>query len=160
VSLPIGFRRLLIPHQVISSLAFRNYLIFFVLLIRKVLTIPSELDHGACRWAVLSLMTASTPSSRSRSPSLKSARAVIDLVADHKAIAILRHKKPDAVLISANDYVEFMNLRRERLNFLSERYDQMVARMQTPAAAAGVDALFNASPEELGRAAMAVATRG
>jgi hypothetical protein len=53
-----------------------------------------------------------------------------------------------------------MNLRRERLNFLSERYDQMVALMQTPAAAAGVDALFSASPEELGRAAMAVATRG
>jgi prevent-host-death family protein len=88
------------------------------------------------------------------------AREVIDLVADHKAIAILRHKMPDAVLISANDYVEFMNLRRERLNFLSERYDQMVALMQTPAAAAGVDALFSASPEELGRAAMAVATRG
>jgi antitoxin Phd len=87
------------------------------------------------------------------------AREVIDLVADHKAIAILRHKMPDAVLISANDYVEFMNLRRERLNFLSERYDQMVALMQTPAAAAGVDALFSASPEELGRAAMAVATR-
>ena len=88
------------------------------------------------------------------------AREVIDLVADHKAIAILRHKIPDAVLISANDYVEFMKLRRERLNFLSERYDQMVLQMQTPAAAAGVDALFSASPEELGRAAMAVATRG
>jgi prevent-host-death family protein len=88
------------------------------------------------------------------------AREVIDLVSDHKAIAILRHKKPDAVLISANDYIEFMNLRRERLNFLSERYDQMVARMQTPAAAAGVDALFSASPEELGRAAKALATRG
>ena len=88
------------------------------------------------------------------------AREVIDLVADHKAIAILRHKMPDAVLISANDYVEFMKLRRERLNFLSERYDQMVALMQMPAAAAGVDALFSASPEELGRAAMAIAKRG
>src|ERR1700722_13429432 len=81
------------------------------------------------------------------------AREVIDLVADHRAIAILRHKMPDAVLISANDYVEFINLSRERLTFLSERYDQMVALMQPPAAAAGVDALFSASPEELGRAA-------
>ncbi len=88
------------------------------------------------------------------------AREVIDLVADHKAIAILRHKMPDAVLISAGDYVEYMKLRRERLNFLSQRYDDLVARMQTAAAAAGVDALFNASPEDLGRAAMAVATRG
>jgi antitoxin Phd len=88
------------------------------------------------------------------------AREVIDLVADHKAIAILRHKMPDAVLISAGDYVEFVKLRRERLNFLSQRYDEMVGRMQTPASASGVDALFNASPEELGAAAVAAVTRG
>src|SRR6202790_4198218 len=88
------------------------------------------------------------------------AREVIDLVEEHKAGAILRHKMPDAVLISASDYVEFMKLKRERLNFLTQRYDEMVARMQTPAAAAGVDALFDASPEELGRAAVAAATRG
>jgi antitoxin Phd len=87
------------------------------------------------------------------------AREVIDLVEDHRAIAILRHKMPDAVLISAGDYVEFMKLRRERLNFLSQRYDDMVARMQSPEATAGVDALFNASSEELGSAAVAAAKR-
>ena len=88
------------------------------------------------------------------------AREVIDLVADHKAVAILRHKMPDAVLISASDYVEFMKLRRERLNFLTQRYDDMVAQMQTPEAAAGVDALFSSSSEELGSAAVAAAKRG
>jgi antitoxin Phd len=88
------------------------------------------------------------------------AREVIDLVEDHKAVAILRHKKADAVLISAGDYVEFMKLRRERLNFLSQRYDEMVARMQSAESAAGVDALFSASPDELGSAAVAAAKRG
>jgi len=88
------------------------------------------------------------------------AREVIDLVEDHKAVAILRHKMPDAVLISARDYVEFMKLRRERLNFLTQRYDDMVARMQTPEAVAGVDALFSASSEDLGSAAVAAAKRG
>lgn len=88
------------------------------------------------------------------------AREVIDLVEDHKAVAILRHKMPDAVLISARDYVEFVKLRRERLSFLTQRYDDMVARMQTPEATAGVDALFSASSEELGRAAVAAAKRG
>jgi prevent-host-death family protein len=87
------------------------------------------------------------------------AREVIDLVVDHKAVAILRHKTPEAVLISAKDYVEFMQLRRERLNLLTQRYDQMVARMQTPEATAGVDALFNATPEDLGRVAVAAAKR-
>jgi prevent-host-death family protein len=88
------------------------------------------------------------------------AREVIDSVANHKAVAILRHKMPDAVLISASDYVEFMKLRRERLDFLTHRYDEMIAQMQTPGAAAGVDALFEASAEELGHAALAAARRG
>jgi prevent-host-death family protein len=88
------------------------------------------------------------------------AREVMDRVADGEAVAILRHKTPDAVLISAGNYVEFMQLRQERLNFLTERYDEMVSRMQTPAAAAGVDALFAATPEDLGRAAVAAAKRG
>jgi antitoxin Phd len=88
------------------------------------------------------------------------AREVIDLVGDHKAVAILRHKMPDAVLISARDYVEFVKLRRERLNFLTQRYDDMVARMQTPEAIAGADALFNTGSEVLGRIAVAAAKRG
>jgi antitoxin Phd len=88
------------------------------------------------------------------------AREVIDLVAERKAVAISRHRVPEVVLISALDYAEFVTLRRERLDFLTQRYDQMVARMQTPEAAAGVDALFNATPEELGRAAIAAAKRG
>jgi len=88
------------------------------------------------------------------------AREVIDLVMEHKAVAILRHKMPDAVLISAADYVEFMKLKKERLNFLTQRYDEMISRMQTVEAAAGVDALFGATSEELGRSAVAAAKRG
>ena len=88
------------------------------------------------------------------------AREVIDLVAERKAIAILRHRVADAVLISAADYIEFVKLKRERLNFLTERYDELVARMQTPESAAGADALFSATSEDLGRAAVAAAKRG
>jgi prevent-host-death family protein len=88
------------------------------------------------------------------------AREVIDSVSGHKAVAILRHNEPDAVLISAAEYAEFVNLRRERLNFLSRRYDDMVAGMQTAESAAGVDALFSATEEELGRAALAADRRG
>ena len=88
------------------------------------------------------------------------AREVIDLVPERKAIAILRHKVADAVLISAADYVEFVKLKRERLNFLTERYNELIAQMQTPASAAGVDALFNATSEELGHAALTAAERG
>jgi antitoxin Phd len=88
------------------------------------------------------------------------AREVIDLVGTNKAIAILRHKVADAVLISASDYAEFMSLKRERLNLLTQRYDAMVAGMQTPQSAAGVNALFSANPDKLGRVAVAAAKRG
>ena len=64
-------------------------------------------------------------------------REVIDLVAECRAIAILRHKTPEAVLIPVDDYIELVKLRRERLNVLTQRYDDMISRMQTPDAAAG-----------------------
>ncbi|HEX4378339.1 MAG TPA: type II toxin-antitoxin system prevent-host-death family antitoxin [Steroidobacteraceae bacterium] len=88
------------------------------------------------------------------------AREVIDLVSERNAIAILRHKVADAVLISASDYVEFMKLKRERLDFLTQRYDEMMVRMQTAQSATGVDALFDATSEALGQAAVAAAHRG
>lgn len=88
------------------------------------------------------------------------AREVVGRVAQHGPVAILRHKTADAVLISVSDYLEFMKLKRERLDFLTRRYDALVARMQTPEAVAGVDALFSATPEELGRAAVAAAKHG
>jgi antitoxin Phd len=88
------------------------------------------------------------------------AREVVGLVAQSGAVAILRHGTADAVLISPSDYVEFMKLKRERLDFLSRRYDEMVARMQGPEAIAGVDGLFNATSEDLGRAAVAATRRG
>jgi prevent-host-death family protein len=85
------------------------------------------------------------------------AREVVGFVAQRGPVAILRHKTPDAVLISASDYLEYVRLKRERLDVLTRRYDELVARMQTPEASAGVDALFNATPEDLGRMAVAAA---
>jgi hypothetical protein len=43
------------------------------------------------------------------------------------------------------------------MDALAAEFDEMFARMQTPEAQAGMRAAFNASPEELGRAAVAVA---
>jgi antitoxin Phd len=87
-------------------------------------------------------------------------REIVGFVAQHGPVAILRHKTTDAVLISASDYVEFMKLKRERLNFLTQRYDEMVDRMQAPEAIAGVDSLFSATSADLGRAAVAATRRG
>jgi len=107
---------------------------------------PTELDE-----AIAAITSVSITEFKER------AREVVGSVAQRGPVAILRHKTPDAVLISTNDYVEFVRLKRERLDFLTRRYEEMVAAMQTPEAAAGVDALFKATPEDLGRAAVAAA---
>jgi antitoxin Phd len=87
------------------------------------------------------------------------AREVINRVTQRHAVAISRHNAPEAVLIPVEDYLELLALRAERLNLLAQRYDEMVRKMRTPEAAAGVDALFNATPGELGRAAVAAIKR-
>jgi antitoxin Phd len=74
------------------------------------------------------------------------------------AVAITKHNTPKAVLLS---YAEFEALTRASspvLDELSEEFDTLLAGMQTPKAKAGVAAAFDASPEELARAAVKAAT--
>ncbi|CAM9909209.1 unnamed protein product [Phaeothamnion confervicola] len=73
------------------------------------------------------------------------------------AVAITRHDTPKAVLMA---YEEFQALVRDRapsLHDLHADYDVLLARMQTPAAKRGMAAAFDASPAQLGRAAVKAA---
>jgi prevent-host-death family protein len=73
------------------------------------------------------------------------------------AVAITKHNTPKAVLMS---YAEFQALTRSSspvLDELDDEFDALLAKMQTPAAKAGVAAAFDASPEEFGRAAVRAA---
>ena len=65
---------------------------------------------------------------------------------------------PKVVLVS---YDEFQALVRERAPGLSDLradYDVLLARMQTPAAKRGMAAAFDATPAQMGRAAVSAAT--
>ena len=57
---------------------------------------------------------------------------------------------------------EFEKLARpagDRLDALGGKYDAMLTRMQTPEARKGMKAAFDASPKQLGQAAVAFAAR-
>ena len=85
--------------------------------------------------------------------------AIFEQAALGGAVAITKHDTPKAVLLS---YAEFESLVRSRspaLDELGEQFDGLLARMQTPKARKGMAAAFNASPAELGRAAVKAATR-
>jgi antitoxin Phd len=73
------------------------------------------------------------------------------------AVAITKHNTPKAVLLS---YAEFQALTRSSspvLDELEHEFDALLAAMQTPGAKAGLAAAFEASPEQLGRAAVKAA---
>ena len=83
--------------------------------------------------------------------------AVFEQAAQTGAVAITKHNTPKAVLLS---YAEFEALTRTAspvLDELSDEFDALLERMQTSGAKAAVTAAFDASPDELGLAAVRAA---
>ena len=74
-------------------------------------------------------------------------------------VVITKHDQPKAVLISVHEFNALTNANRIKLDTLSGEFDALVARMQTPAARAGMKAAFDASPKQMGKAAVRVARK-
>jgi antitoxin Phd len=89
---------------------------------------------------------------------LKNATAdVFEQVATKQAVAITRHEKPRAVLLSVEQYEALTGQRPDWLEQLHEEYRGMLDRMQGPEQRAASERAFNATPEELGEAAVRAA---
>ncbi|MBX3331493.1 MAG: type II toxin-antitoxin system prevent-host-death family antitoxin [Nitrospira sp.] len=80
--------------------------------------------------------------------------AILEQTMHSGPVAITRHDRPKAVLLSFTEFESLVKERSRSLGDLSEEFDELLARMQTPQARQGVEAAFNASSEELGRAAV------
>ncbi len=83
--------------------------------------------------------------------------AVLEQAVRGGAVAITKHETPKAVLISYDEFQALVKARSPDLGDLAAEFDTLLARMQTPEAAKGMEAAFNASPTELGRAAVKAA---
>ena len=80
---------------------------------------------------------------------------VFEQVAARRAVAITRHDKPRAVLLSVEQYEALTGQQNpEWLEKLHEEYRGMLDRMQGPEQRAAAERAFNATPEELGEAAV------
>ncbi len=73
------------------------------------------------------------------------------------AVVITKHDTPKAVLLSYTEFEALTKSATPALDDLSERFDDLLATMQTPEAKAGVASAFNATPQELGAAAVKAA---
>jgi len=70
------------------------------------------------------------------------------------AIAITRHDTPKAILLSYEEFESLVKTRSLTLEHHGAQFDALLSQMQTSEARKGMAAAFNASPVELGRAAV------
>ncbi|HZS13774.1 MAG TPA: type II toxin-antitoxin system Phd/YefM family antitoxin [Candidatus Dormibacteraeota bacterium] len=80
---------------------------------------------------------------------------VLDAADGGETVVITHYGATRAVVISAERYRALTQQPERELDLLTERFDAMLAAMQTDGAKAAMRAAFNASPSELGRAAVA-----
>ena len=84
---------------------------------------------------------------------------LLDSVLQDGMVIITRHATPKAVLLSMEEYGELARETQSNLDNLNDEFEAPLARMQTANARAGMKAAFNASPKQLGKAAVALARR-
>ena len=84
---------------------------------------------------------------------------ILERVIQGGRVVITKHDSPKAVVISMEEFRALSNAPRVEIETLTDEFDRLLARMQTPAARAGMKAAFHATPNELGRAALAAARK-
>jgi len=82
---------------------------------------------------------------------------VLESAIEHGAVVITKHEEPKAVLLSIRDYNSLTGDAASKLDTLTAQFDQLLDRMQSDAARDGLIAAFDASPPQLGKAAVAAA---
>lgn len=91
---------------------------------------------------------------------LKNATAeILDNVRSRRAVAITRHDRPRAVLLSIEEYEALAHRDPPWMADLKEQYMGMLDAMQAPEQKEAALRAFNATPEELGQAALEAAKR-
>ncbi len=73
------------------------------------------------------------------------------------AVAITKHNTPKAVLLSYAEFEALTKASTPALDDLSDQFDQLLERMQTPQAKSAMASAFDATPEQIGRAAVKAA---
>ena len=84
---------------------------------------------------------------------------VLEKVIQGGIVFITRHDEPKAVLMSLDEFNALKNASRIKLDSLTGEFDALLARMQTPAARAGMKAAFDAPPKQMGNAAVRIARK-
>ena len=85
--------------------------------------------------------------------------SILEQAAHEGAVAITRHDMPKAVLLSYKEFESLVNNQTTTLDTLSAEFDDLLNGMQTPKSKKGMKTAFQASPIQLGRAAVKAARK-
>ncbi|MEO7744512.1 MAG: type II toxin-antitoxin system Phd/YefM family antitoxin [Usitatibacter sp.] len=83
--------------------------------------------------------------------------AIVDQAAAGRPVVITKHRAKRVVIISYDDFEALARARDPGLGALEARFDAMFEGMQKPASKRAAEAAFAATPEDMGRAAVAAA---
>lgn len=83
--------------------------------------------------------------------------AILEKAIQGGVVVITKHDAPKAVMISIDEFLA--RSPESKINSLSAEFDALLARMQRPGARAAMQAAFDASPTQLGKAARAAARK-
>jgi len=106
-------------------------------------TVPAPHSFGFASIADLSEITASV---------LKNKFSEVARLASSGPLAVSRHHRREFVILTAEQYEELQQSRRAPLESLTAEFDQMVAKMNTPAGKQATAALFAATSADMSRA--------
>jgi prevent-host-death family protein len=82
---------------------------------------------------------------------------LLETVAADRTVIITSRNAPRAVVMAVERYRELTGATEPDLDALTADFDAMLERMQSEESRSGVRHAFRASPDELGRASVAVA---
>ena len=83
--------------------------------------------------------------------------AIFEQATLNGAIAITKHNTPKAVLLSYAEFEALTKASSPVLDELTEQFDELLEGMQSERSKAAMASAFDATPEELGRAAIKAA---
>lgn len=83
--------------------------------------------------------------------------SVLEQVAAVGAVAVTKHDSTKVVVLSLAEFEALASARQSSLEALSGEFDTLLDRMQRPESKAAMAAVFKATPEQLGRAAVKAA---
>jgi len=84
---------------------------------------------------------------------------VLDTAFSQGMVAITKRDRATAVVLSLDAYQALINAQSRPLSSLSHEFDDLLVSMQTPNARDAMLDAFDASPEDMGQAALAAVAR-